>query len=291
LQANWTWQFEVDGFRKKRLKQVKPMRVTFEDIQIEVDNSFGYIDPNPRWSIAPHSHDYFEIHVCTRGRGINQLANGKTLAFQPDVVYLAPPGEVHAQWVDEQAPMELYFMSFQLSGINLSTMRHVYCKIPALGRQTASIYQMERSPSANERFLASLKAVELIWHVISTVRDQRNAQYDGTDNTKSDIVDEALAYIRNRFLENPSVAQIATACHVSPRHLARVFQMTLGVSVHQVLEQERFNWATAQLQHASVTVQALSERMNFSSPAYFGQWFKRHAQQSPTAFRHTLSTL
>lgn len=278
-------------------RKVAWMRLTFEGIDIEVDRHFGFIDPTPHWFIGPHAHTCFEIHVCQSGHGINQFEDGHSLELCPDTVYLAPPGEVHAQWGDESRPLGIYYLLFQIhKPRDILDIHSVYREMPLSSLKATTIHRMGQVGTLRERLRAELKAIELIWDVLEPELQHRGLLREPAasgavargSQACAHVVESALQYIKAHALENPGVEDIAAHCHLSPRHLARVFQNSIGGSIHQAIEQERLRWAMERLAEPGVAVREICEEMNFSYVQYFSQWFRKYAHMSPTEYRNRI---
>ncbi|WP_135552544.1 helix-turn-helix transcriptional regulator [Paenibacillus cymbidii] len=265
------------------------MRISFESFAIGL-NSFGRVQPDPQWSIRPHSHLNHEIHFVTEGRGCNLLERGE-LDFYPDIVYVAPPHEIHEQHSDKTMPLGLYYALFVLE---MPERREPFPRIYAphrfLASDLASIQRRMGESSVSGRMAAFLQLGELICRAIEPYLEPaplvRGREEPQPPMVKAnDVLAKAIAYIQNRFLHNPSVQEVAGAVHVSERHLSRLFREQLGVSAHEVTQRERFQWAAAELAHSASPVQEIAERLGFTSMAYFSQWFKRFTGLAPTEYR------
>ncbi|MHB1629942.1 MAG: helix-turn-helix domain-containing protein [Bacilli bacterium] len=266
------------------------MRLDFEQVSIELKGGLNYLRPDPKWYIDPHAHSDYEIHFVTEGEGINRLRGGELDLYQ-GIVYVAPPGEVHAQSVNSAAPLGLYFLSFNFNGPNREGQEHIYLHLPMVTRKVEAITRLKQSDSLGDRFRSQLKIIELIWSVFEPAIFQANGgapsstELPHSSLNASRCTEQAIVYIQTHLLANPTVTEISATCHVSPRHLARLFSHCMDMSIHTFLERERFHWAAAKLKEGELSVQEISDLMNFSSSQYFSQWFKKHAQLSPSEFR------
>ncbi len=54
------------------------MRVAFDHIEIEA-NYLSYLAPKPGWYMAGHSHQQYEMHFITKGKGINKFEQASLL--------------------------------------------------------------------------------------------------------------------------------------------------------------------------------------------------------------------
>ncbi len=85
--------------------------------------------------------------------------------------------------------------------------------------------------------------------------------------------------------ERVTLDDVARAVHVSPFHLARIFQQQTGVPVHRYLTQLRLRASLERLD-SDLTVVALE--LGFSSHSHFTDAFRREFGRSPSEMRKIL---
>lgn len=268
------------------------MNLQFGDITIELSDC-GWLPPDPRWSIQAHAHNAFELHFITQGRGINRIAAGEMEFFQ-NVVYMAPPGELHSQWSDRLSPLELYFMTFRLhSSIPLEPLNRIYSPFPSFHHEILAIMRMQQSAHPGDRFRSKIRLADLVLKVIgpriypgaAPEREYAEALTTCPSPGEHPLVEQAVLYVQRHFLANPTLEEIAVYCHVSPRHLSRMFSQYMQTTVHHLIQNERLLWACSQLQHSAQSVVEISDQLSFSSPQYFSQWFKKLLHKTPSEYR------
>ena len=91
--------------------------------------------------------------------------------------------------------------------------------------------------------------------------------------------------LRTRVGEPLSLSQIAAGVHLSTRQAERVFRAAYGSGIMAYFGQLKIEQAKRLLGDASLSVNQVSRRLGFSSPAYFTRAFFRHTGETPTAFR------
>lgn len=79
-------------------------------------------------------------------------------------------------------------------------------------------------------------------------------------------------------------ANMAEAVGLSPVHLNRLFQKSLGMTSYAWLDQYRLNQAHLLL-HSGRRIKEISFSLGFSSPQHFSTWFKRKTGQTPGEVR------
>ncbi|MCC5849200.1 MAG: helix-turn-helix transcriptional regulator [Verrucomicrobia bacterium] len=94
-------------------------------------------------------------------------------------------------------------------------------------------------------------------------------------------VDQAISWYRERLTQSPSVRQLAAAVHVSPVHLRRLFQHTLGRSPHAVMNEIRMENALRWLRDEHMQVSEVSARLGYSEPSAFTRAFRTWYRHPP----------
>jgi AraC family transcriptional regulator len=85
----------------------------------------------------------------------------------------------------------------------------------------------------------------------------------------------------------PTVAELATLCGISPRHLQRQFLALTGKTVADYIETTRIEQAKALLEQGGLPIKAVSQACGFSHPNSFTRAFRRSTGQTPLAWRQS----
>ena len=88
-----------------------------------------------------------------------------------------------------------------------------------------------------------------------------------------------------RYFEPLTVADLATAAHLSPAHFSREFRRTFGESPHQYLLTRRLERAAALLRTTDRSVTEICMAVGWSSLGSFTASFHRVYGRSPGAYR------
>jgi AraC-like DNA-binding protein len=266
------------------------LRVAFDQIEIEV-HYLGYVAPKPGWFIAAHSHQQYEMHFITKGKGINKFVSGQ-IEFYKNVIYMAPPGEVHEQFSDLNDPMEIFFMPFSISGLKKDLPR-IYAPFPLIQNELQTIRQLQENLGALNIFHVQMRLIELIWNIISPSLEREKTEEHGESlhtasvyTSSQQIVEQAIVYIHNHKLENPRIEEIAAVCHISSRQLSRVFNQAMHSTIHAFIQHERYLWACRELLQTHKTIEEISEELHLGSKQYFSSWFKSFSLKSPRVYRN-----
>ena len=94
-------------------------------------------------------------------------------------------------------------------------------------------------------------------------------------------------YVQENVEKRLTAQLIARGAHISKSSLYNIIHEHFGCTVSEYINQVKIDKAKELLTETDLTVELISERLAFSSPAYFGKVFKRALGISPLKFRKT----
>lgn len=106
----------------------------------------------------------------------------------------------------------------------------------------------------------------------------RNSGHFGID----DRVRMAVDLLQAGDLAEPLVLeQLASAVHVSPNHLIRLFRKDLQTTPHQFWDRLRIERAQSRLRQPDIRIKEVAIDLGFKHLSHFSKWFKRHTGKTP----------
>jgi AraC-like DNA-binding protein len=145
-----------------------------------------------------------------------------------------------------------------------------------------------------EPIWADVTALQLVADVLEGAFQRHGAtrkrRRSGTDDVHADRVEAAKTYLAGRVGERITLDEVAREVHLSPFHLARVFQQRSGVPVHRYLTRLRLRAALDRLIGGAADLTVLALDLGFSSHSHFTDAFRAEFGCPPSAARK-LSTL
>lgn len=91
--------------------------------------------------------------------------------------------------------------------------------------------------------------------------------------------------LHDRFLEDLTLAELATAVEVHPVYLARMYRRSYRISFAQHLRDLRLDWAAFQLIHARTPISMIALDARFADQAHFTRAFHLRHGLPPGRFR------
>lgn len=105
------------------------------------------------------------------------------------------------------------------------------------------------------------------------------------DNSDA-LIQQATDFIDQHLYDYPlSVERIAAHLHLSPRHLARIFQRNSDISVMQLVTKRRMELACQLLIESQLNIVGVAGHCGYASVPSFIKAFRRYSGTSPSAYR------
>jgi AraC family transcriptional regulator len=103
-----------------------------------------------------------------------------------------------------------------------------------------------------------------------------------------DLTEAARDVIARRFTDNLSLSEIAREVGSSVFHLARIFKVRTGFTLHAYRNQLRLRAALDRLREPGIDLIDIALDLGFSSHSHFTETFRRNFGKTPSAVRESL---
>jgi AraC family transcriptional regulator len=103
-----------------------------------------------------------------------------------------------------------------------------------------------------------------------------------------DLIEAARDVIARRFKDDLSLSEVARAAGSSVFHLARIFKVRTGFSLHAYRNQLRLRAALDRLREPGLDLIDIALDLGFSSHSHFTDTFRRSFGKTPSAVRESL---
>lgn len=109
----------------------------------------------------------------------------------------------------------------------------------------------------------------------------------GKKPRQEELVENFLNDVQGNFKEERGIEFYANKLCVTPKYLSKVIKDHNGLSAKQWIDDYVVWEAKALLKSTNMTVQQISDELNFPSQSFFGNYFKRSVGLSPLEYRKT----
>ncbi len=156
--------------------------------------------------------------------------------------------------------------------------------IPEYDKFYHSLEEIMAQGGLNRRYLALLHTVLAFYYRYGV------QVYDTPDEKRKDaaarLSDAFLYLVRQNFREQRFLDFYADKLGITPKHLSRVVKSKTGLSPVDWIERNVILEAKVLLKSSTLTIQQISDSLNFSSQSFFGKHFKQHTGYTPGEFRN-----
>jgi AraC-like DNA-binding protein len=99
------------------------------------------------------------------------------------------------------------------------------------------------------------------------------------------LVDKYLTLVQKHFKEQRGLEFYADKLCVTAKHLSKVVKATSGKASNDWIDEHVVLEAKALIKSTNMTVEQISEELNFPSQSFFGKYFKRVTGMSPRDYK------
>ena len=99
------------------------------------------------------------------------------------------------------------------------------------------------------------------------------------------LFEKFKALLVKEFLKQRAVGYYANRLHVTRKYLSEVIKKNSGKTAKDWIDDLIILEAKVLLQNKSITINQVSDALNFSNQSVFGKFFKKHTGLSPLQYR------
>lgn len=265
------------------------------------------IHPHLPFRSPPLRANYFSFVLNHRGAGTYYLDHHE-FPFGPQTIYFTNPGHIKAY--ELVSSEEAYIITLNERFLRENVQADIYGAFPFLLAEKAppkqlgpadfqdfaTLYQQMllefgRDSPYQDRILGNLFTVLLL-----KIKEKFWSAYNPIEegNRDSEIVKTFKRLLEAEFkevLENDrpevklQVQYFAEKMSLHPNYLTSVIKSKTGRTVQDWIASRTLSFAKTLLTTTSYSAKEIAYQLGFSEPTHFGRFFKRHTQESPTAFR------
>lgn len=147
------------------------------------------------------------------------------------------------------------------------------------------VYQREIGKSRS--FSARCLTVNVI-HEVNDIYKSIHSDVETKPASRQDIIYKRLvALITRNYRKERSIAFYAEQLYLTPKYLSAVVLQNNGRRISDLINRAVIMDAKVQLKSTDLTVQQISDTLNFPDSSVFGKYFKKHTGISPMRYRKT----
>jgi AraC-like DNA-binding protein len=252
--------------------------------------SFGhyYNDPSHRETRAPGQFGFYNWHIVRSGTGYVKIGDD-TITLHAGSGFLYGPGVEQIYYSDRENPWDIRWVHFQGEGINelLQGKRAqevwTFSWKDAEGLDELWSELLSYGDSDLEKDEVRLSA--LLYEMIAELAyNTENLQLVSVNGQRNKII-AAADWIRLHSEELLTLELMAETAGYSVSHFSRQFHQLMGQTPIEFLTECRILHSKKLLVSTDLSIKDVSEKVGFSSSAYYIQRFRKFENMTPEQFR------
>ena len=242
------------------------------------------------WHSVPHTHNHMELFYIVGGRG-QFLIQDQLYPVNANNLVIINPNVPHTEVSLNAQPLE--YIVLGIEGVELASSEHSNGRFSMLdhfesveisGCLRNILREMELKSTGYEDVCQAYMEILIIRLMRSTALSVPAQPQQISANRQCAAVKR---YIDQHFKETLTLDQLAEEAHMNKFYLSHAFKQEFGVSPINYLISCRIEESKYLLAETDLSISQIAQLLNFSSPSYFSQVFRRTQGVSPVEFRQS----
>lgn len=261
-------------------------------------------------AINMHSHEFWEISYVYEGRGTHHFADGKTEPIKEGEFVFIAPGAEHC--ITSPPPEQggwVWVCNFLMSQKFIDKLKKSFLSIPEFDE-----FKLRNMIEKNMPFCIHLSDDSYVVHsllmaaaheykhftggsneivqntalslLIFITRLYENSFKNNTvSNTKDEIMDDLIRYIKSNFGSDMTLGHLAAYTHLSPAYLSRYFKKSTGMNLSEFITETRIDRAKTMLRTSNHSINDISLYCGYMSISSFQKAFKKAVGMTAGEYR------
>lgn len=103
--------------------------------------------------------------------------------------------------------------------------------------------------------------------------------------SSSCAIEQIRLFIDRHIMDNMKISDIAENFSFSKEHIIRIFKKNYGITPHQYILQSKIRLAMIMLKTTDMSIEYISDKLNFSNSHHFSTQFKKIMGYKPSQYR------
>ena len=244
-----------------------------------------------------HSHTGFEFHLMIRGSQTYESTDGIFCVNKGEFVMI-PPNKAH-KFISAEYPVEKYAITFSYTP--MTDAPHVFDIGEACIKGKMSKRIVDNIIAIEDEIVKYLPFSDMLIEncvaeiAMCLLRECSSDDIPEKTRMRADVsshderVELAKQFIVDNIEEPLQIGEVASYCYLSDKHLTRLFEANMGMTVAAYIRREKVRHIERLLADTSLTLLEISETMGFPNESGFNAFFKKYNGMPPGEYRKMIT--
>lgn len=255
--------------------------------EIAIDH-FGYeqLPPNTTKRTVDSSLPSFRLHFVQSGKIELSYQKERIILSKNSVFCLIPKSNICYKVIPTNEPTRFFWVSFEglaskkiLATTNIS-VEHPYAVLP--NDDVLQYFCAVFAQSSSKYVTSFFSLLSNFFGIFSVLSQIANTAEPHFRNRQQQLINDAVSYIDDNFT-NPqlTLSSVASAVHIHPNHLSRLFKSETQMTFIQYVTNKRIYYAVELIRRGFSNVQEIASLVGFNDSLYFSRVYKKYNMISP----------
>jgi AraC family transcriptional regulator, transcriptional activator of pobA len=146
------------------------------------------------------------------------------------------------------------------------------------------VFTSYENASDNQHKVASIKFLALLYQLKEFTFAFKQWE-EGFTTPQQILLQKYIQLLNNFYIEKRTLEDYAVMLNVTPNHLSQSVKSASGKNALSYINERLLSEAKSLIQFTDFDIAEIAYQLNFSDPANFGKFFKKHTDLTPLEFR------
>jgi AraC family transcriptional regulator, dual regulator of chb operon len=246
---------------------------------------------------SPHSHDFFEIFLITKGKALHSINGKQEIIEEGDLVFIRPDdthnyeksNDTNCELINLAFPSSTILKLFDYFGEGFNSDKLLNAGYPPkikLSKIEKDIL-ISRFEKLNTLRRTNKKKIKTELRIL--LADIFSRYFTNEENSVNDIIPGWLVKLKSEMERKENftvgISRMYELCERTPEHLSRSFKKYFNESPTDYITNLRLNYAANLLSNSDEDITNISMDCGFENLSHFYHLFKKKFDSSPKEFR------
>ncbi len=163
-----------------------------------------------------------------------------------------------------------------------------YSKYKDFSPHFETVFSAYELSNDNNHTIAKIKLLALLYQ-LREFTIAFNQWEEGFTSPQQILFHKFIQLINNYYIEKRTIEEYALLLHVTPNHLSQSIKYASGKNALLFINERIISESKSLIQYTDFDMAEIAYKLNFSDPANFGKFFKKHTDLTPMEFRKQAS--
>jgi AraC family transcriptional regulator, transcriptional activator of pobA len=154
----------------------------------------------------------------------------------------------------------------------------------ALQPQFADVFASYQTETDSQHTITAIKLLALLYQ-LKNYTQLHNQWEEGFTAPQQILCKKFIQLVNNFYIEKRTVEEYAQALHITANHLSQVVKEVTNKNALTFINDRLLEEAKSLVKYATLSIAEIAHQLEFTDPANFGKFFKKHTGQTPVAYR------